>query len=81
MTALCTHLRITEADNFLMTVALFHRPDIFNFFSLGVIAPLLGLGLLLIHEDFCGFLITHNNTPQSVGLLWTSDQLIPETSN
>jgi hypothetical protein len=27
-----------------------------------------------------GFLITHNNAPQSVGLLWTSDQLVAETS-
>ena len=43
-------------------------------------SPLVGLGLLLIHEDFCGFWITHNDTPQSVGLLWTSDQLVAETS-
>jgi hypothetical protein len=27
-----------------------------------------------------GFLITHNNAPQSVGFLWTSDQLVAETS-
>jgi hypothetical protein len=27
-----------------------------------------------------GFLITHNDTPKSVGLLWTSDQLVAETS-
>jgi hypothetical protein len=27
-----------------------------------------------------GFLITHNDVPQSVGLLWTSDQLVTETS-
>jgi hypothetical protein len=27
-----------------------------------------------------GFLITHNDAPQSVGLLWTSDQLIADTS-
>jgi hypothetical protein len=27
-----------------------------------------------------GFLITHNDAPQSVELLWTSDQLIAETS-
>ena len=27
-----------------------------------------------------GFYFTHDNTPQSVGLLWTSDQLIRETS-
>jgi hypothetical protein len=27
-----------------------------------------------------GFLITHNNALQSIGLLWTSDQLVAETS-
>ena len=27
-----------------------------------------------------GFLITHSDTPQSVGLLWTSGQLVAETS-
>ena len=27
------------------------------------------------------FQITHNDAPQSVGLLWTSDQLVAETSN
>ena len=43
-------------------------------------SPLVGLGLLLIHEDFYGFLITHNDTTHSVGLLWTSDQLVAETS-
>jgi hypothetical protein len=26
-----------------------------------------------------GFLITHNDAPQSVELLWTSDQLVAET--
>ena len=29
---------------------------------------------------FWGFLMTHNDAPQSVGLLWTSDQLVAETS-
>jgi hypothetical protein len=28
-----------------------------------------------------GFLITHNDVPQSVGILWTSHQLVAETSN
>jgi len=32
---------------------------------------------LLIHEVFY---ITHNDEPQSVGLLWTSDQLVAEIS-
>jgi hypothetical protein len=27
-----------------------------------------------------GFMITHNDAPQSVGLLWTSDQLVAEIS-
>jgi hypothetical protein len=27
-----------------------------------------------------GFLITHNDAPQSVGILWTSDHLVAETS-
>jgi hypothetical protein len=27
-----------------------------------------------------GFLITHNDAPQSVGLLWASDQLVAETT-
>jgi hypothetical protein len=27
-----------------------------------------------------GFLITHNDAPQSAGLNWTSDQLVAETS-
>jgi hypothetical protein len=27
-----------------------------------------------------GFLITHNDAQQSVGLLWESDQLVAETS-
>jgi hypothetical protein len=29
---------------------------------------------------FRGFLITHNDAPQSVGLLWTNDQSVAETS-
>jgi hypothetical protein len=29
---------------------------------------------------FRGFLITHNDAPQSVGLLWTSDQSVAETA-
>jgi len=32
-------------------------------------------------SPYCrGFMITHNDAPQSVGLLWTSDQLDAETS-
>jgi hypothetical protein len=38
--------------------------------------PSAGYGLLVSR----GFLITHDNAPQLVGLLWTSDQLVTETS-
>jgi hypothetical protein len=38
--------------------------------------PSAGYGLLVTRS----FLITHNDAPQSVGLLWTSDQLVAETS-
>jgi hypothetical protein len=38
--------------------------------------PSAGYGLL----ESRGFLVTHNDTPHSVGLLWTSDQLVAETS-
>jgi hypothetical protein len=44
-------------------------------FSLALQA-IAGYGLLISR----GFLITHNDAPQLVGLLWTSDQLIAETS-
>jgi len=34
----------------------------------------------LPHSRGLFFCITHNDTPQSVGLLWTSDQSVAETS-
>jgi hypothetical protein len=46
-------------------------------FVFGTTAPS-GPGL----PNFCGLYITHNDNPQLVGLLWTSDQLVAaETSN
>jgi len=39
--------------------------------------PNAGHGLLIL-EGF--FLDQHNDAPQSVGILWTSDQLVAETS-
>jgi hypothetical protein len=39
--------------------------------------PYMGLGLL-VSSRFHGH--THSDTPQSVGLLWTRDQLVAETS-
>jgi hypothetical protein len=38
--------------------------------------PSAGYGLLVPR----GFVITQTDTPQSVGFLWTSDQLVAETS-
>jgi hypothetical protein len=38
--------------------------------------PSAGYGLLVPR----GFVITHNDASQSVGLLWTNDQLVAETS-
>jgi len=57
------------------------RPSFIIFFFSWRDSPLEGLGPLLIHEDFCGFLITHNDKQQPVGLLWTSYQLVAETSS
>jgi hypothetical protein len=37
--------------------------------------PSAGYGLLVSRS----FLITHNDAPRSVGLLWTNDQLVAET--
>ena len=37
--------------------------------------PLWGLGRLIIEA-----LRSHSDTPDTVGLLWTSDQLVAETS-
>jgi hypothetical protein len=45
-------------------------------FVFNATAPPVGQGLL-IHEVF---LVTHNDAPQSVGLLWTSDQPVAEIS-
>ena len=42
----------------------------------GVCSPIAGYDLLILEV----FEITHNDTPQSVGLLWTSDQPVAETS-
>jgi hypothetical protein len=44
-------------------------------FSLAL-QPSAGYGLLVSRS----FLITHNDAPQSVGLLWASDQLVADIS-
>jgi hypothetical protein len=48
------------------------------FFYFGITAPPPPSGPWPPHLR--GFQITHKDTPQSVGLLWTSDQLVAETS-
>jgi hypothetical protein len=50
--------------------------NIFYYLFSLALQPSTGYGLLVTR----GFLITHNNAPQSVGLLWMSDQLVAETS-
>ena len=47
----------------------------YNSFCLYFHMPVAGFDLLIR-----GFLITHNDAPQSVELLWTSDQSVAETS-
>ena len=48
--------------------------SILSFFMLR--QPLGGLGLLVIETS-----LSHSDTPHSVGLLWTRDQPVAETSN
>jgi len=46
------------------------------FFFFVALRPNSGHGLLILEV----FWITHYDAPQSVGLLWTSDQLVAEIS-
>ena len=50
--------------------------NIFNIIFSVELRPNAGHGLLILKVSYS----THNDTPQSVGLLWTSDQLVAETS-
>jgi len=50
--------------------------SVFFFFFAAALQPNAGHGLLILEV----FKITHNDAPQTVGLLWTSDQLVAETS-
>ena len=47
----------------------------YSYFFYGACSPIAGYGVLILEV----FEITHNDTPQSVGLLWTSDQSVAET--
>jgi hypothetical protein len=46
-----------------------------NFFPYGANCPIVGQGLLIIEASQ-----SHSGTPQSVGLLWTSDHAEADTS-
>ena len=48
---------------------------LFFFFFAVALRPNAGHGLLILDVSR-----SHNDAPQSVGLLWTSDQLVAETS-
>jgi hypothetical protein len=64
---------------FIMSVCLF--VCLFVFLALQPIVVVFSQpGSGLQPPRFRGFLITHNAAPQSVGLLWTSDQSVAETS-
>ena len=71
----------------LLLVLLLHRDTKLNeifFFSPGATTPIGGCILQpssgLLPPRLRGFLITHNDAPQSVGILWTNDQSVAETS-
>jgi len=53
----------------------YHSLNFFFFFGVAL-RPNAGHGLLILEV----FWITHNDAPQSVGLLWMSDQLVADTS-
>jgi hypothetical protein len=57
-----------------INLKLLNKLQYLNFFL--ALQPSAGYGLL-VHEVF---VIKHNDAPQSVGLLWTSDQLVAKTS-
>jgi hypothetical protein len=64
---------MSEAYRLLMYIVYKLRVMLYVFLAL---QPSAGYGLLVSRS----FLITHNDAPQSVGLLWTSDQIVAETS-
>jgi hypothetical protein len=66
-------LRLTKLQMVNMKNGNASNQCIFNSLAL---QPSAGYDLLVSQ----GFLITHNYTPQSVALVWTSDQLVAETS-
>ena len=59
----------------LVVTSISHMNAVFFCFLFGATAP---SGPGPSHSR--GFLTTHNDAPQSVGLLWTSDRLVAETS-
>ena len=68
---------ISNCDNSEVLVK-YHRKQLRNLTVIFFCGAAAQRGLWPPHS--WGFLITHNNASQSVGLLWTSDQLVAETS-
>jgi hypothetical protein len=58
-----------------VTYIQWHIPDVVFIFFAVALQPNAGHGLLILEVPR-----SHNDAPQSVGLLWTSDQLVAETS-
>jgi len=53
-------------------------------FSPGATQPIVGVYFTALYRALAscvrGYLMTHSDAPQSVGLLWTSDQSVAQTS-
>jgi hypothetical protein len=61
-----------------VSVVKYHRNiSITSFFVFLALQPIV---VVFSQPVFRGFLITHNDAPQPVGLLWTNDQSVAETS-
>ena len=61
---------------FILLLYIFFSPGATTPIGGCILQPSSGFSLLALR----GFLITHNDAPHSVGLLWTNDQSVAETS-
>ena len=73
---LCFHPRFLQSRYLYLMLLLLLFSWRYNPYGCIFYSPVAGFSLLV----FRGFLITHNDAPQSVGLLWTSDQSVAEIS-
>jgi hypothetical protein len=78
------HTSPTECITGFYNILMVNSPQRICLFVFLALQPTVGVfsqpGSGLSPPRFRGFLITHNDAPQSVGLLWTSDQSVAETS-